>query len=227
MRVFTYNEKIDCYQKKILSRIRQLMNGEISHQLQEAGMNYKKAFGVSMVHLRQLAAGYDQDNDLAERLWFRNIRETMILATMLAQPDKLSDDKILGWGVQINNIELAEQIAFNMVGRKKDLCGIVEKWIFDECIYLRYSALMSLGWHFRFVGNDMSQFIKDNLSYFNVLASSKLLLRAVTHCLKMAGCHNTELVSSITGLAEDWCKAEDGLLQRAGLDILDEINSKK
>lgn len=55
MKIFAFQENLDNQQKKILSRIRQLMNGEVSEQLQAAGMNYKKAFGVSLVHLRQLA----------------------------------------------------------------------------------------------------------------------------------------------------------------------------
>jgi len=227
MKFFAYQEDLDRQQKKILSRIRQLMNGETSHQLHMSGMNYEKAFGVSLVHLRQLAKDFEPNNDLAERLWFRNIRETMILATMLAQPDVLTDDQILGWAGQINNIELAEQVAFNMVGRKKNIVSVIEDWIFHPVIYVRYTALMSIGWHFRFIGKDLSKVVADNLATFDALASDKTMIRSVTHCLKMAGRFNPDLAIPISQLAKGWGESEDVLLQTAGLDILEEIKLDK
>ena len=90
MKFFTYNETIDEQLKMILRRVRKLMNGEVAAQLQSAGLKYKKLFGVSLVHLRQLSQEYQPDNELAERLWHREIRETMILATMIADRDRKS-----------------------------------------------------------------------------------------------------------------------------------------
>jgi 3-methyladenine DNA glycosylase AlkD len=227
MKFFAYQEDLDRQQKKILSRIRQLMNGDTSHQLQISGMNYEKAFGVSLVHLRQLAKDFEPNNDLAERLWFRNIRETMILATMLAQPDALTDAQILEWAGQINNIELAEQVAFNLVGRRKNIVAVVENWIFHPVVYVRYTALMSIGWHFRFIGKDLSKVVGDNLSTFDALASDKTMLRSVTHCLKMAGRFNPDLVIPISKLAKRWNESNDMMLQTAGLDVLEEIKLEK
>lgn len=223
MKIFTYNESLDNQQKKILSRIRQLMNGDTAHQLLVSGMDYKKAYGVSLVHLRQLSKQYEQDNELAQRLWFRNVRETMILATMLNQPDALTDNQILEWADQINNIELAEQVAFNMLGRRRAICEVVEKWIFHPEVFVRYTALMAIGWHFRFIGNDLTKLVADNLATLDALATDKMMIRAVVHCLKMAGRFNSELSASISDLALKWCKTDIVLLQRAGQDVLDEI----
>ena len=227
MKFFAYHEDLDRQQKNILARIRQLMNGETAHQLQMSGMNYNQAFGVSLVHLRQLAKDFEPNNDLAERLWFRNIRETMILATMLAQPETLTDAQILEWDAQINNIELAEQVAFNLVGRRKTILAVVENWIFHPVVYVRYTALMSIGWHFRFVGKGLSNLVSDNLATFDALASDKTMIRSVTHCLKMAGRFNPDLAMSISQLANRWCESNDVLIRAAGLDVIDEINLEK
>lgn len=223
MKIFAVNELLDDQQKKILSRIRPLMNGVISQQLLSSGMNYEKAFGTSLIHLRQLAKEYKCDNELAERLWFRNIRETMILATMLTNSEDLSDNKILEWVDHIINVELAEQFAFNLLGRKKDIKCVVKKMMEHPALYVRYTALMSIGWHFRFVGNGLSPIVKDDIAYFDSLVSEKPLIRAVVHCLKMAGRFNPDLTEAVSIHATSWAGSDDILLQRAGLDILEEI----
>jgi 3-methyladenine DNA glycosylase AlkD len=223
MKIFAYHENLDQQQKKILSRIRQLMNGETSAQLQMAGMNYQQAYGVSLVHLRQLARNYEPNNQLADRLWFRNIRETMILATMVAQAEAMTDAQILAWAEQITNIELAEQVAFNLLGRKREIGSVVEQWIFHPAVYVRYTALMAIGWHFRFNGNALSNLVNDNLLTFEALASDQVMLRAVTHCLKMAGRFNPDLTGPISRLAKKWQVSGDPYLQTAGQDVLEEI----
>lgn len=227
MKFFAFDENLERQQKKIMARLRQLMNGETSHQLQVAGLNYKKAYGVSLVHLRQLSKEYHVSNKLAERLWFRNVRETMILATLLAQPDDLTDEQIFEWTNQITNIELAEQVAFNMLGRKKEISSIVEKWMLHPVIFVRYTALMAIGWHFRFNGNSLTPLIISNLGVFDALSTDKLMVRAVAHCLKMAGRFNPDLTAHVTKLASQWSQSHDAYLQQAGFDILDEIQFAK
>ncbi len=223
MKFFPYNENLERQQKKIMSRFRKLMNGETSHQLELAGINYRKAYGVSLVHLRQLMREFEPDNNLAERLWHRNIRESMILATMLAKPNDLADDQIIEWAGKINNIELAEQVAFNLLGRRNNIQQIIEKWIFHQVVYVRYSALMAIGWHFRFVGTELSLYVKENLPIFDALVTDKIMIRSVAHCLKMAARFNSELSKPVAKLAGEWSKSGDLQLQMTGIEVLDEI----
>ncbi|GAO29251.1 DNA alkylation repair protein [Geofilum rubicundum] len=150
MKFFAYNENLEEQMKLIQQRIRKLMNGEIASQLQVAGLNYPKLYGVSLVHLRQLSQGLTPSNELADRLWHRNIRETMILATMVARRDSISDEQLMQWAEGINNLELAEQIAFNLLGKREQSAGLIEAWMLHPQFYVRYAALMALGWQFRF-----------------------------------------------------------------------------
>ena len=115
MKFFAYNENLDEQMTYVQRRIKKLMNGEIASQLAVAGINYPKLFGVSLVHLRQLSQEVKVSNELADRLWHRNIRETMILATMAVQRDSISDEQLMDWAEGLNNLELAEQMAFNLL----------------------------------------------------------------------------------------------------------------
>ena len=59
------NEKL----KAIKRSFRTVMNGVASHSMREKGVGYKLNWGVSLVHLREMAATYGKDYDLAIALW--------------------------------------------------------------------------------------------------------------------------------------------------------------
>jgi len=227
MKFFAYNEKLDVQLKYVQRRIRKLMNGEVASQLIRAGMNYEKLFGVSLVHLRQLSEEIKISSDLADRLWHRKIRETMILATMVAQRENITDKQLVEWAESINNLELAEQMAFNLLGKRRDSGLVIEKWMLHSKFYVRYSALMALGWQFRFDSQSAEGIVKSNLSTIEALATDETICRAIVHCLKMSGRFSDELRPVVQQIAEAWVKNEALHLQRAGEDIMFELNGVK
>ena len=79
------NEKL----KAIKRSFRTVMNGVASHSMREKGVGYKLNWGVSLVHLREMAATYGKDYDLAIALWKEDIRECKILATLIMPAERL------------------------------------------------------------------------------------------------------------------------------------------
>jgi 3-methyladenine DNA glycosylase AlkD len=223
VKIFTYNENLDRQMKMIQIRLRQLMNGETAHQLKGFGLEYRKLYGVSLVHLRQLSQEFKPDNDLAERLWFSNIRESMILATMIAKRESITSTKLNEWTNGIRNIELAEQMSFNLLGKRPESVQIIEEWLLHPQVYVRYAALMAVGWQYRFVGNAMSALVSANLNTFEALATDSRLVRAVSHCLKMAGRFDEKLKPQVSGLARKWSETQERGLKEAGKEILYEL----
>jgi 3-methyladenine DNA glycosylase AlkD len=225
MKFFAYNENLDEQMKLIQQRIRKLMNGEIASQLQVAGMNYPKLYGVSLVHLRQLSQEITPGNDLADRLWHRMIRETMVLATMVAKRDSISDEQLMQWADGINNLELAEQIAFNLLGKREKSTVLIEKWMLHPQFYVRYAALMALGWQFRFGDGTAENIVKSGISTIEALATDAKICRAVVHCLKMSGRFSEDLRPSVRQLANQWVKSGEPHLQGCGRDVLFELDA--
>ena len=88
MKFLLTNPKIDQQIAEIKRKIRLSMNGITSESMESGGIVYKKNFGVAIPRLREIAREYNPDHDLAQRLWMLKIRETMILATLLEEPEK-------------------------------------------------------------------------------------------------------------------------------------------
>lgn len=223
MKFFVFNEELDIQLKRAQSRIRQLKSGEISEQLIEKGLDYKKNFGVSLVHLRNLSKEFQPSNELADRLWHLGYRETCILATMLALPNEIKDEMLEEWSKEITNIEIAEQISFNLLGKRINSDNLLKIWLSHSQTYTKYAALMSIGWQFRFLEVKNSLLIRSNIATIKTLSINPTLTRAATHCLKMAGRFDTELKSEINDLANQWKTDSNKRLQQAGEEILFEL----
>lgn len=111
---------------RILQMIQNRKNGVVADTINKSGMDYKMVWGVSIPHLRKVASEFNPNNRLAKLLWNHKWRETMILATMLCDSNQLENKELEQWMVDLSNLELAEQMAFNLISDLKRSSG---QWI--------------------------------------------------------------------------------------------------
>ena len=119
------NEKL----KQIKQSFRLLMNGEANRSMREKGVNYHLNWGVSLVDLRQMAKEYGKDYKLAIELWKENIRECKILATMIMPAERMLPEIVDIWVEQTQEVEIAEQAAFNLYQHLDFAPEIAFRWI--------------------------------------------------------------------------------------------------
>ncbi len=94
---------------------RLLMNGPTSQSMSQKGIGYKINWGVPFIELKKMAAEYGKDYELAIELWKEDIRECKILATLIMPADRMLAEITDIWMEQVNNQELAEMLAFNLL----------------------------------------------------------------------------------------------------------------
>ena len=115
--------------KQIKQSFRLLMNGEANRSMREKGVNYHLNWGVSLVDLRQMAKEYGKDYELAIELWKENIRECKILATMIMPAERMLPEIVGIWIEQTQEVEIAEQAAFNLYQHLDFAPEIAFRWI--------------------------------------------------------------------------------------------------
>jgi len=98
--------------KKLL-RLR--MNGLTSTVMRNRGLNYQLNFGLDAMSIREIAARFEPNIDLAERLWSDTVRECKILATLLYPKTDFSPEKADEWLKNCFVPELTEQLCFNLL----------------------------------------------------------------------------------------------------------------
>ncbi len=62
------------------------MNGIAAEAIKRAYPDYRLVYGVDLVRIKEIVAGFTSDNNLASELWETSCREEMIAATMLFVP---------------------------------------------------------------------------------------------------------------------------------------------
>ncbi len=93
------------------------MNGVASRYMRSSGLAYHVNFGVELPRLREIAAQFRPDRQVAQQLWHENVRESKILATILMPVEDFLPDLCDEWVRQIPNAEVAQMAVLNLFSR--------------------------------------------------------------------------------------------------------------
>lgn len=127
------------------------MNGMVSQSMREKGMEYKLNFGIEYPRIKEIAAGYEPDHELAQALWKENIRECKILAGLLQPADTFYQEIADIWIEGMDYPELAEYTVMNLFQRLPYASEVVCRWMADEremfqlCGFLLMARLLMKG----------------------------------------------------------------------------------
>ena len=200
------NEKL----KAIKRSFRTVMNGVASHSMREKGVGYKLNWGVSLVHLREMAATYGKDYDLAIALWKEDIRECKILATLIMPAERLLPEVADIWLEQTTSQELAEMLAANLLKDVSYAPEIAYRWMASDsdirqiCGFCILSRLFMTGQEPNERG--INEFLDQAVTA--LLGTSVGVRHAAWNC-----------INRFAELGEDYEAIANKALQQAGIDF--------
>ncbi|SMO83677.1 DNA alkylation repair enzyme [Saccharicrinis carchari] len=125
------SDKVD----QIIKHLNKLMDGNVSAQMKDFGLEYKLNYGASLMWLRELSEKYGHNNQLANRLWHRQIRETMLMATFIADAPGISEERVEEWGESLQHNEIAEQMGVNLLWQLSFLEALALNWLSSDSKY--------------------------------------------------------------------------------------------
>lgn len=129
--------------KDIKTQFRLAMNGAVSQSMREKGLIYKLNFGVELPRIKQIAARYEPNHELAQALWKEDIRECKILATLLQPVETFLPEIADIWVESIRNIEMAELASMNLFCRLPYAPQKSLQWMADEREYVQVCGFLT------------------------------------------------------------------------------------
>jgi 3-methyladenine DNA glycosylase AlkD len=93
-------------------------------------------YGVSFANLRALGKKIKLDHKLAVKLWKSNNVDARILATMIADPDKMDKKTLQMWVEDIDYYVLCDEFVKSLVIRTEHAKELMGKWIESEKEYV-------------------------------------------------------------------------------------------
>jgi 3-methyladenine DNA glycosylase AlkD len=114
------------------------------------GMSTHKRLGIKIPVLRSLAKEIGVNHELAIRLWDTGIAEARILASMVADPNELTEALMDSWAADFNSWDVCDQVCMNLFDKSPLAWKKVAEWSKREEEYVKRAAfalIACLAWH--------------------------------------------------------------------------------
>lgn len=207
--------------KELLQAVKRLQNGDISRIMNRMGLLYRYNFGVSIPQLRELAGKYNPDQEVSNLLFTQNIREAKILASIMSQPEKITQQQALDISSEIKNQELVEQFSRNVFSKLPFINQLLDIWITGDS-WNKILTFYSIGWKFKTDTSDSNNLIDWLTEHYNVVSENDELLvqQSLGFAMQSISAKSDENKAKMTALAKNMMKSEKKSVRRIAEDFM-------
>ena len=136
--------------KDALQKLQSKAHPEQLQGMAKYGMAVEQRLGVSVPDMRKLAKEIGRDHRLALGLWRTGITEARIVASMVGDPAKLTEDQMEDWVIGINSWDVCDQVCMNLFEKSQLAWKKVADWSEREEEFVKrtaFSLIACLAWH--------------------------------------------------------------------------------
>jgi len=133
-----------------LERLKEKSRPDQLEGMSRYGMAVEQRLGVSIPELRKLAKELGQDHKLALKLWKTGIAESKILAAMIDDPNKLTEEQLEDWVKDIDSWDVCDQVCMNLFEKTPLAWKKIIDWSSREEEFVKrtaFSLIACLAWH--------------------------------------------------------------------------------
>ena len=184
--------------KELVSEIRRKIkmgdNGPAVDTMRKLGIKHKTIHGLSIAEIKNIAETYQYNNTLAKELWSWDNREFKISASFIADPKEVSMEQLESWASDLNDSELAEQLAINLAFKTNKADIIVPLWLKNKNPFSQKAALVLLAWTAQRSPNINELFLSKQAKYLKDLINDSLqLTKGISFAYRAIGKRNLSL----------------------------------
>lgn len=198
--------------KRIGRRLIRHTDGNAMVSMHDLGMRYMANRGVSIPELKQIAAEFEPNHELAAWLWGRgDFREMRILAFMLEETDKVTAAQAYSWARELTTMELAVQASLNLFSRLPFIHEEVPKWLYDEDTMIQGTAFVTLSELTKDYESLPDAYFIDILNRLNAktLEEDIFLKKAISRFMRALSKRSQNLRESVKALAGTFRQSEN------------------
>jgi len=193
------------------------------------GINPNSRLGVRVPELRKLAKDVSADHQLALNLWDTAVPEARILATMVADPERVTTDQMDIWVADLNSWDICDAACNNLFVFSPLSWGKVPVWAADDAEFVRrvgYVLIACLATHDK---DAPDQAFLDTFPIIKAGASDprNFVRKAVNWALRGIGKRNLALNKAAVAFSEELLTMDDTTTRWIARDALRELKSEK
>ncbi len=211
--------------QQLLQQIRVHKNGVVADVMKQQGIDYKMNWGVSITDLRAMAGNYASDHLLALKLWNKQWRESMILATLLDNPADVTEKQMDFWTRSFENSEIAEQASANLWVKTPFAFIKALEWCRGKRHLIRYTGIHLTGRLALTMKSALDEMFEPFFEELAVLGRDPRLYTVIYRAVIALGNRSEALRAASLSLAEALATGEQERAVVLGRALLEEINA--
>jgi len=213
----------------IIKELEELSNPEDVEGMARFGINHMKRYGVRMPELRRIAKNTGKNHELAEKLWNAGYGETRILASLIDDPEKVTEAQMEKWVLDFDSWDVCDQCCMNLFRKTPFAYKKIFEWSRNEHEFVKRAAftlIAVLAVHDKQAPDDrfeqlFSLIIEESIDNRNYVKKS------VNWALRHIGKKNIHLNRRAIEIAEEIHKIDSKSARWIASDALRELKSEK
>jgi 3-methyladenine DNA glycosylase AlkD len=191
------------------------------------GIHVKRAFGVTMATMRQIASSIGYDHELAANLWASEWYEARMLATLIDDPAQVTSAQMDRWCRDFDNWAIVDTACFALFDRTSHAWSKLERWSKRSGEFQKRAAfalLWSLTVHDKLAPDE--DFVAGlKLIESNAHDERHFVKKAINMALRATGKRNTFLHRAALAVSQQLAASKDPSARWVGQDALRELTS--
>ncbi len=134
----------------VLNKLKSLARPDQLEGMARFGIAVERRLGVSVPDMRKVAREVGKDHQLALGLWKTGIAEARMVASMIDEPDKVTEPQMEDWVKGFNSWDVCDQVCDNLFQKTPFVWKKIVEWSDREEAFVKRAAFVliaCLAWH--------------------------------------------------------------------------------
>ena len=188
-----------------------------------------KLLCVPVPKLRKLAKKIGKNHNLALKLWDSKMHEARILASIITEPEKLTEKQMDKWVKDFDTWDICDQTCMNLFGKSDYALKKIKKWSNSKDEFVKrtaFSLIAVMAVHNKEMKNEKF------LEFFKLIKKAStdernFVRKAVNWALRQIGKRNLFLNKNALQLADEILKINSKSAKWIASDAIRELNQWK
>jgi len=213
--------------KDVLDKLQSKAKPEQLKGMAKYGIAVEQRLGVSVPDMRKLAKELGRDHKLALDLWRTGIAEARILAGMVGDSAKLTEEQMEEWVKGIDSWDVCDQVCMNLFEKNQLAWKKIIDWSEREEEFVKrtaFSLIACLAWHDKKAGDD--KFIELlPIMIREATDERNFVKKAVNWALRNIGKRNLNLNEAAINTAKEIQRLDSKAARWIAADAIRELES--
>jgi len=216
-------------EERIIKHLNEIGDEQRLEKMKRFGIDTSTAIGISVSELRKYARTIRKNHSLALNLWKTNIHEARMLAVLLDEPRKVTEEQMETWAMDFNSWDLCDYYCSNLFDKTTFARKKINEWSKrnKECVKrAAFSLIAALATHDKKASNESFEV------FFPIILREssderKYVKKAVNWSLRNIGKRNRFLNKRAIEIAEKMIEKKNKTSRWIATDAINELTSQK